>query len=90
MRQTDYPHSIKLLVHHNTPESVGKPIVGAGSSIFFHIWRRDGEAPTAGCTSMNEEHLRAFIARLKADKKPVYILLPRSEYTRLRQSWQLP
>lgn len=90
MRQNDYPHSIKMLVHHNTPESVGKPIVGAGSSIFFHIWRRDGAAPTAGCTSMQEDHLRAFIARLRADKKPVYILLPRSEYTKRRKSWQLP
>lgn len=90
MRQNDYPHSIKLLVHHNTPESVGKPIVGAGSSIFFHIWRRDGEAPTAGCTSMNEEHLRAFIARLNPTRKPVYVLLPRSEYTRRRKEWNLP
>ena len=90
MRQSDYPHSIKLLVHHNTPESVGNPIVGAGSSIFFHIWRRDGAAPTAGCTSMNEQHLRQFIARLRADRKPVYILLPRSEYTRRRKSWNLP
>ena len=90
MRQSDYPHSIKLLVHHNTPESVGKPIVGAGSSIFFHIWRRDGEAPTAGCTSMDEQTLRQFIARLRADKKPVYILLPRSEYTRRRKEWNLP
>ena len=90
MRQSDYPHSIKLLIHHNTPESVGNPIVGAGSAIFFHIWRRDGNAPTAGCTSMDEQHLRAFISRLRADKKPVYILLPRSEYTQRRKAWQLP
>ena len=90
MRQDDYPHSIKLLVHHNTPESVDQPIVGAGSSIFFHIWRRDGDAPTAGCTSMSEANLRAFIARLQPRKKPVYILLPRSEYARYRKSWGLP
>lgn len=90
MRQTDYPHSIKLLIHHNTPESVGKPIVGAGSAIFFHIWRKDGESPTAGCTSMKEEHLRAFIARLQAKRNPIYILLPRSEYAKRRQDWKLP
>lgn len=90
MRQTDYPHSIKMLVHHNTVESVGSPIVGAGSSIFFHIWRRDGAAPTAGCTSMQEENLRAVIARLRARKNPVYILLPRSEYARYREAWELP
>lgn len=90
MRQNDYPHSIKLLVHHNTPESTGKPKVGAGSSIFFHIWRKNGTAPTAGCTSMQEEHLRQFIARLRAERKPVYILLPRAEYLRRRESWNLP
>ena len=90
MRQTDYPHSIKMLVHHNTVESVGKPIVGAGSSIFFHIWRRDGAAPTAGCTSMQEQNLRAMIARLNPGKNPVYILLPKQEYIRLRRPWALP
>lgn len=90
MRQTDYPHSIKMLVHHNTVESVGKPIIGAGSSIFFHIWRRDGAAPTAGCTSMQEENLRAIIARLRARKNPVYILLPRAEYAKYREAWKLP
>ena len=90
MRQTDSPHSIKMLVHHNTVESVGKPVVGAGSSIFFHLWRRDGAAPTAGCTSMQEENLRAIIARLRARKNPVYILLPRAEYARYREAWKLP
>lgn len=90
MRQTDYPHSIKMLVHHNTVESVGSPIVGAGSSIFFHIWRRDGAVPTAGCTGMQEENLRAVIARLRARKNPVYILLPRAEYARYREAWKLP
>lgn len=90
MRQTDYPHSIKLLVHHNTPESMGTPIVGAGSSIFFHIWRNDGASPTAGCTSTSEENLRALIGRLRADQNPVYILLPRAEYARRRNSWNLP
>lgn len=90
MRQTDYPHSIKMLVHHNTVKSVGKPIVGGGSSIFFHIWRRDGAAATAGCTSMQEDTLRAFIARLRASRRPVYILLPKQEYARYRKAWNLP
>jgi hypothetical protein len=39
---------------------------------------------------MDEQTLRQFIARLRADKKPVYILLPRSEYTRRRKEWNLP
>ncbi len=90
MRQTDYPHSIKLLICHNKEDTPGRPVVGAGSSIFFHIWRRNGGAPTAGCTSMAEENLRALIARLKPTLKPVYILLPRQEYARLRSTWRLP
>ncbi|MBR5522595.1 MAG: hypothetical protein IKV82_03935 [Akkermansia sp.] len=90
MRQNDYPHSIKLLICHNTWETKGRPIPGAGSSIFFHIWRRDGAAPTAGCTSMNEAHLRAIIARLNPNLHPVYIILPRQEYTKMRQLWRLP
>ncbi len=90
MRQSDYPHSIKLLICHNTQETPGRPVVGAGSSIFFHIWRRGGASPTAGCTSMAETNLRALIARLDPARHPVYILLPRAEYTRLRQAWRLP
>ncbi len=90
MRQSDYAHSIKLLICHNTQETPGRPVPGAGSSIFFHIWRRDGAAPTAGCTSMAEAALRAFIARLDPTRRPVYILLPRAEYVRLRRLWRLP
>ena len=90
MRQTDYAHSIKLLIRHNTEETPGRPIAGAGSSIFFHIWRRDGAAPTAGCTAMDERNLRALIRRLDPSRHPVYILLPREEYLRLRSPWQLP
>lgn len=90
MRQTDYPHSIKLLICHNTWETPGRPIVGAGSSIFFHIWRRNGAAPTAGCTSMAEPHLRAIISKLRAKSNPVYILLPRQEYGKYRAAWNLP
>lgn len=86
MRQTDYAHSIKLLICHNTDN----PRVNAGSSIFFHIWRRDGAAATAGCTAMNETNLRTIIARLNPSRNPVYILLPRAEYARLRKSWRLP
>ncbi len=90
MRQNDYPHSIKLLICHNKEDTPGRPVVGAGSSIFFHIWRREGAAPTAGCTSLAETNLRELIARLNPQQNPVYILLPRSEYVKLRAAWQLP
>lgn len=90
MRQTDYPHSIKMLICHNTHERKGGVQVGRGSSIFFHIWRNEGKSPTAGCTSMHEKHLRTIIARLTPERHPVYILLPRAEYATLRKSWRLP
>ncbi len=87
MRLNDYAHSLKLFIKHNAG---AKPVPGGGSSIFFHIWRRDGQAPTAGCTAMSEANLRALIAWLDPAKKPLYILLPRKEYMRLRGPWQLP
>lgn len=90
MRQNDYAHSIKLLIGHNTPDVKGCPVPGGGSSIFFHIWRDNGSAPTAGCTAMAETNLRALIARLAPRRHPVYILLPRSEYVGLRSLWRLP
>ncbi len=86
MRQTDYPHSIKMLICHNTE----RPVNNGGSAVFFHIWRRNGEAATAGCTSMAEENLRALIARVNTARRPVYILLPREEYEQRRALWRLP
>ena len=90
MKQTDYPHSIKLLICHNTAGTPGRPVLGGGSSIFFHIWRNDGAAPTAGCTTLREQELRAIISRLSVARHPVYVLLPSAEYVRLRPSWRLP
>lgn len=90
MRLNDYAHSIKLQICHNTAEAKGRPVRGGGSSIFFHIWRRNGAAATAGCTAMAEDNLREIVQRLNPSKHPLYILLPRSEYERLRPLWQLP
>lgn len=90
MRQNDHAHSIKLQICHNSADVVGRPIVGAGSSIFFHIWRNNGQAVTAGCTSMDEAVLRTFIQRLDPKRRPVYILLPRAEYLARRAAWRLP
>lgn len=87
MRQNDHAHSLKLFIAHNAPP---QPRPGAGSAIFFHIWRDNGNKPTAGCTTMAEAKLRALIARVDPDKQPLYVILPRAEYTRLRSLWQLP
>ena len=47
MLRPDGLYRYGLLVNNNAPDT--EP--GAGSCIFFHIWRRPG-APTAGCTAM--------------------------------------
>ena len=90
MKLNDYAHSLKLFIRHNAADGRQKPVPGAGSSIFFHIWRRDGGSPTAGCTAMSEENLRAMIAWLDPSRHPLYILLPAREYLRLRRAWGLP
>lgn len=87
MKQGDYAHSLKLFIAHNAaPDAVP----GMGSSIFFHIWRGGGSKATAGCTTMPEDRLREFIARLEPEKLPVYVLLPRAEYEQRRADWKLP
>ncbi len=87
MRLDDYPHSLKLFIAHNAPPRV---VPGGGSAIFFHIWRQDGNRPTAGCTTMHETKLRELIARVDPEKRPLYVLLPRAEYQRLKPTWKLP
>jgi L,D-peptidoglycan transpeptidase YkuD (ErfK/YbiS/YcfS/YnhG family) len=87
MRLNDYPHSLKLFIAHNAPPNV---VPNGGSAIFFHIWREGGNRPTAGCTTMSEERLRWLIGRIDPTRRPLYVLLPRAEYEKLRSSWQLP
>ena len=39
---------------------------------------------------MNEPTMKALIAWLRADAQPIFVLLPRAEYNRLKSDWQLP
>ncbi len=87
MKQDDYPHSLKLFIAHNAPPKV---VPGAGSSIFFHIWRGGGAKPTSGCTTLPEPNLRSLVARIDPGKNPLYVLLPKPDYDRLRSTWKLP
>ena len=87
MRQDDPAHSLELFIAHNAPPAA-RP--GAGSSIFFHIWRGGGTKPTAGCTTMSEQNLRGLIAAIDPAKNPLYAILPRPEYERVRAAWKLP
>jgi L,D-peptidoglycan transpeptidase YkuD (ErfK/YbiS/YcfS/YnhG family) len=87
MKQDDPAHALKLFIAHNAGPVI-RP--GAGSSIFFHIWRADGAKPTAGCTTMSKKNLRSLIAALEPAKNPVYVILPEADYARLRTAWKLP
>lgn len=62
---------------------------GAGSCIFAHLWKAPGET-TAGCTAMAPASMQRLYAWLRPDRKPVFVLMPRSEYARLKTAWRLP
>ena len=87
MKQTDPVHSLKLFIAHNAAPNITPH---AGSSIFLHIWRRDGAVPTAGCTTMEKSKLEWLISRIDPTKRPLYILLPKTDYAKLRGEWKLP
>jgi len=87
MKQGDHAHSLKLFIAHNPAP---RAVPGAGSSIFFHIWRAEGAKPSAGCTVLSEPNLRSLIAAIDPAKNPVYVLLPEEEYRRLARAWKLP
>jgi len=62
---------------------------GAGSCIFAHLWRAQGEA-TAGCTAMEPSDMQRLLAWLQPGAAPLFVLLPRQDYARLRTAWALP
>lgn len=86
MRMGDPAYRWRVEIRHNAEPSV---IPGAGSATFFHI-RRGPTRPTAGCTTMAEPVLRDLVVWLRAAAQPHYVLLPRTEYVRLWQVWNLP
>ncbi|MGY3229415.1 L,D-peptidoglycan transpeptidase YkuD (ErfK/YbiS/YcfS/YnhG family) [Luteibacter sp. HA06] len=80
----DHAYRIGFVIEHN-PEGHR----GAGSCIFAHLWRSP-TSPTAGCTAMTDETMEKLLAWLDPKKKPVFVLLPKGEYVRLRDAWNLP
>lgn len=87
MKQDDPAHALKLFIAHNAPPHV---VPGAGSSIFFHIWRDGGTRPTAGCTAMEKSKLQWLISQIDPTRRPLYILLPKADYQKYRSAWKLP
>lgn len=87
MKQADPAHKLKLFIAHNAGSGV---LPGAGSAIFFHIWREGGAKPSTGCTVMEESVLREWIAWINPERQPLYVLLPEAEYAARRDAWKLP
>lgn len=85
MRLGDAAYKWLFEIRHNTGPA--KP--GFGSAIFFHV-RRGPTTPSAGCTTMALDNLEAMIRWVRADKYPYYVLLPKSEYAKVRKAWKLP
>ncbi len=78
-------YQLGMVIEHNT----GTPIAGAGSAIFFHLWRRP-DSGTAGCTAMSEENLVTLISWLDGDKHPLLVQLPLEQYSLWQSMYGLP
>jgi L,D-peptidoglycan transpeptidase YkuD (ErfK/YbiS/YcfS/YnhG family) len=85
MRHNDFAYRWLVEIRHNSDP----PVPNEGSAIFFHI-RRGVTRPTAGCTTMAESDLVRLITWLRADRHPVYVLLPRATYAAKSAAWNLP
>ncbi|HYD53974.1 MAG TPA: hypothetical protein VEA99_15165, partial [Gemmatimonadaceae bacterium] len=65
------------------------PRAGRGSCIFLHLW--DGpQSVTAGCTAMEEPHLRALARWLDLARRPALVQLTAGAYAERREGWGLP
>ncbi len=80
----DQRYRLGFVIEHN-PEQ--KPM--AGSCIFAHLWKKPG-APTVGCTAMAADRMQTLAGWLKPADHPVFVLLPREAFERLRKTWKLP
>lgn len=78
-------YEIGLQIHHNFPS----PIPGAGSAIFFHIWR-DHHHGTAGCTAASRDIVASLLSRLDKNKNPLFVQFPVHVYQKWQKEWNLP
>ena len=84
MRRDDHLYKWGVVVDHNPAA-----IPGAGSLIFFHIWKSPS-SPTAGCTAMPEKDLVNLIRWLDPAARPFLVQMPRRDYATWQAKLELP
>ena len=84
MRRDDHLYKWGVVVDHNPAA-----IPGAGSLIFFHIWK-NSSTPTAGCTAMPEKDLVNLIRWLDPGARPLLVQMPRRDYSAFQSKFGLP
>jgi len=84
MLRTDDLYKWGFFVAHNPAA-----IPGAGSCIFFHIWKNSSTA-TTGCTAMAEQDLVTLLRWLDPAAHPFLSQMPRADYQALQPKLNLP
>lgn len=83
-KKGDQRYRLGFVIEHNPKNEATH-----GSCIFAHLWGAPGQT-TAGCTAMTDAVMNDLMAWLDKDLHPIFVLLPRAEYERLKASWRLP
>jgi D-alanyl-D-alanine dipeptidase len=84
MRRGDRLYKWGVVVDHNPGA-----LPGAGSLIFFHIWK-NSSSPTAGCTAMPEKDLVKLIRWLDPAARPILVQMPQRDYQVFQRELALP
>jgi L,D-peptidoglycan transpeptidase YkuD (ErfK/YbiS/YcfS/YnhG family) len=85
MHLGDAAYQWLVLIEHN----YDNPDPKAGNEIFFHV-RRGEHYRTAGCTTMELDHLEQLIKWLEPGSDAMLAELTRADYARLWKDWHLP
>lgn len=80
----DQLYKLGFVLKYN-PQNIPK----AGSCIFVHL-RKEPNATTAGCTSMDEQSMQKLLGWLNEKQNPVFVLLPMKAYQQKQKEWGLP
>jgi L,D-peptidoglycan transpeptidase YkuD (ErfK/YbiS/YcfS/YnhG family) len=85
MHLGDAAYQWLVLIEHNYDD----PVPEAGNEIFFHV-RRGEHYRTAGCTTMELDHLERLIKWLEPGSNAMLAELTRADYARVWKDWHLP